>query len=86
MIVTKKYQRRKKCKDGKIRNFVHYFLEDQKILTLKDPFEKNWDKGYDLHTVFSNEYIEGNKLFITKTKFGKVRNISYPIKKLYEIY
>ena len=82
MILTKEYQRRKKCKDGKIRNFIHYFLDGQKILTLKDPFEKNWDSGYDLHTAFSNEYVEGNRLFITKTKFGKVRNVSYPIKKI----
>lgn len=79
--LTANYQRRKKCKDGKLRNFITYYLNNIPILTLKVPYESNWSWGYQQHTDFREEYVKGNTLYITKEKFGKVRNCKYPISK-----
>lgn len=82
MILTSKFERRKKCKDGKSRNFVTYFLDGQKILSLKDPFDTDYDLGYDVRTNFSNERVIDNRLYMTKTKGNKIRHVSYPIKRI----
>jgi len=81
MNIEIKYQRRKKCKDGCLRNFVIFESNGVEILKIKDPFELKWDLGYDLHTFISNVRFENNRIFLTKTKFGKSRNVSYPISK-----
>lgn len=79
MILTCKYQRRKKCKDGKIRNLITYYLDGHQICKLKDPFDNNWEPDFGCQTLFSEERIEGNRLRMTRTKDGKSRKVSYPI-------
>lgn len=84
-MLTSKFVHSRKCKDGKNRNFMVYFLNGVEILKLKVPFQENWEFGFqDCHTTFENERIEGNRLHMTKTNHGtnnKVRQVSYPISK-----
>lgn len=81
MEITIKYYRRKKCRDGVSRNYVAFIANDVEILRIKDPFELNWDSGYQLHTDISNVRFEHGRIYLTKSKFGKVRQVSYPISK-----
>ena len=91
MILTKKAQFGKNCHDGKSRNFMIYFLNNIEILRLKIPFSNDYDKGFDRKTIFTDEHILNNRLYITKKKFicyqndlpiYKERLVSYPISKL----
>lgn len=80
-MLTSKVSLSKTCKDGKQRNFICYYLNNIKVLTLKVPFETDWDNGCQIHTQFCDEFIENGCLYITKIKNGKKRLVKYPISK-----
>lgn len=87
--LTKHYQFSKKCKDGKQRNFLLYFLNGTLILKQKVPYDEKIDKGFDRRTVIYNEYLLNGKLYQTRTanvwcgkkETGKTRQVSFPISK-----
>lgn len=90
MRLTHKLQYGKKCTDGKRRNFAIYFLNDIEILRIKIPFDTSYDSGHDKVTLFTNEKLIGNRLWITKIRPSKwdfennvrtykERQVSYPI-------
>lgn len=81
MELTVKYIRRKKCRDRHNRNFVVFILNGAELLRIKDPFEMGWEIDCGLHTAISNVRLENDKIWMTKTKFGKIREVSYPISK-----
>jgi hypothetical protein len=88
--LTKHYQYSKKCKDGKRRNYLLYFLNDVQILKHKISFDENDEKGFDRHTYFYNEYILNGKLHQTRTTncrcgalpTGKTKEIYRPVSRL----
>ena len=80
-MLTSKVSLSKTCKDGKQRNLISYYFNNIKILTLKIPFEVNWDSGFQIHTQFCDEFIKNGYLHITKVKNGKKRHCKYPISK-----
>ena len=81
MTLTSHYQHAKKGKDGKSRNYMIYFLNGVEILKQKMPFETNYDHGFQNHTHFLNVYFLNGKIYQTRTKFNKTREVSWPISK-----
>ena len=88
--LTRKVQYSKKCKDGKCRNFLIFFLNDIEIMKQKLPFDENGEKGYDRHTVIYNVYILNRKLHQTRksgvyccidSTDNKTRQVSFPLSK-----
>jgi hypothetical protein len=77
--LTQKIQLSKKCKDGKSRSYLIYFLNDVKILKQKLPYEEDYDHGHQHHTDINNVYLLGGKLHQTRTKYNKSRDIYFPI-------
>jgi hypothetical protein len=64
--LTKKVQCSKKCKDGKSRNFLLYFLNGNLILKQKFPYDENYDKGFDKRTHIYDEFILNGRLYQTR--------------------
>ena len=93
--LTKKIQCSKKCKDGKSRNYLLYFLNDVQILRQKFPYDENYDKGFDKRTHICNEYLQNGNLYQTRKgedrqglidnhywqmiKEAKTRQVRFPI-------
>ena len=66
--LTTKVHLNKRCKDGKSRNFIVYFLNNVEILKLKIPFDTNFEAGHDKVTFFTDHYIKDGRLHIKKVK------------------
>jgi len=81
MILTRKLSNSCHCNDGKRRNKIRYFLDGILILEQKIPFETNIDYGFDRITNISDEYLFNGKIYQTRIKNGKVRHVSYPVRK-----
>lgn len=86
------YQHSKKCKDGKKRNYLIYFLNNIEILKQKMPYDENYDYGFQFRTYISNEYLLNGNLHQTRRYIrgpwwraltpkmdGKIRHVKYPI-------
>lgn len=89
-ILTSKTQCSKKCKDGKKRNFLLYFLNNTLILRQKFPYDDQYDKGFDKRTLIMGEYLLNGKLYQIRQHWlgcglhdagvhTKARHVSYPI-------
>lgn len=76
-------QHSKKCKDGKSRNFIIYFLNGVEILKQKLPFDENMEKGFDGKIFIEDEFLLNGKLYQTRFRDykDKKRVVSYPISK-----
>lgn len=81
MSLTCKYQHSLHCKDGKRRNYLLIFFNDVLILKQKVPFDTDYDKGYDRTTGIDNIYLLNGKIYQTRTREGKVREVSFPVSK-----
>jgi hypothetical protein len=88
--LTCKAQLSKKCKDGKYRNYLLYFLNGVQILKQKIPFNTRYDRGHDRHTAIYDEYLLGGRLHQTRTAdvfcgtkvTGRTRRVSFPVSKV----
>ena len=80
-MLSKKTQRRKRGKDGKSRSLLCYYYNDVLILTQKFPFEDNYEEGFNHRTHITGEYILNNILYQNRTKFGKSRDVKFPLSK-----
>ena len=79
--LTYKYQLNKRGKDNKSRSYLIYFLNGVEILKQKLPFEEDYELGYQHHTGIGNEYLLNGKIYQTRKKFGKTRNVFFPVSK-----
>ncbi len=83
MTVNNKYSHSVLCTDGRRRNFMRFFVNDIEILTLKWPYEENYEKGCqnrtDIQDICFN--IETRYLHFTKIKGNKIRKVKYPVSK-----
>lgn len=79
--LTYKCQLNKRGKDSKSRSYLIYFLNDVEILKQKLPFEEDYDFGKQHHTGIDYEYLLNGKIYQTREKFGKTRNVYYPVSK-----
>jgi hypothetical protein len=81
--LTCHYQHSKKCKDGKSRNYLIYFLNGVEILKQKRPFDETMEKGFDAKGFIRDEFIFNGRLFQTRFKDydSKKRFVSFPISK-----
>jgi len=94
--LTSTYQHSKKCKDGKRRNFLLFYLNGVLILKQKVPFNEQWDHGYQNQTSFDNIYLLNGRIHQTRTtrmpgawwrgpggekKEDKTRDVKYPVSK-----
>jgi hypothetical protein len=85
--LTRKYQFSKRCKDGRSRNFLLYFLNGVQILKQKIPYNEDYEKGFDRHTAIYEEFLLNGRLHQTRTadvhcgmkKTGKTRHVSFPV-------
>jgi len=93
-ILEAKTQFSKKCKDGRYRNFLIYFIDGVQILKQKIPYNERYEKGFDRLTGITNEYILNGKLYQTRykhngcgSKASDIREVKYPLskKKLQEL-
>ena len=81
MSLTCKYQHSQHCKDGKRRNYLLIFFNDVLILKQKVPFDTDYDKGYDRTTGITNIYLLNGKIYQTRTREDKERQVSFPVSK-----
>ena len=65
--LTKKYQFRKKCKDGCSRNYIIYFLNDVQILKQKYPYDETHEPPYDTRMHITNDYLLNGYIHQTRT-------------------
>lgn len=79
--LTYKCQFNKRGKDNKSRSYLIYYLNDVEILKQKLPFEEGYELGYQRHIGIENEYLLNGKIHQTRSKFGKTRNVSFPVSK-----
>ena len=90
--LTSHIQLSKKCRDGKKRNFVLFFLNDVLILKQKFPYDENWEKGFDKRTVIYDVYLLNGRIHQTR-KFWhgcgscvnekeQPRQVSFPVSKI----
>lgn len=80
-ILTKKSQNSKKCKDGKNRNFILYFLNGEQIFKHKRPFDEKSEYGFDGRWLYKNTYILNNVLHQTRYDDKEERNVKFPLSK-----
>ena len=90
-------QLNKKCKDGKSRSFILYFLDDVLILKHKVPYDEDYDKGCDKITAIWDVYLYKGRIHQIRQKGphwcgmdiiqNKEREVSFPVsvKKLKEL-
>ena len=74
-------QGNKKCKDGKSRSFIIYFLNGVQILKQKLPYDETYEKGYDHRTSITDEYILNGSMYQTRRFEDKVRSVNFPLSK-----
>lgn len=79
--LTCKSQLNKRGNDKKCRSYLIFFLNNVQILKQKLPFEADYENGFNHRTSFINTYLLNGNLYQTREKFGKTRNVSYPISK-----
>lgn len=80
-ILTIKIQYSKKCKDGKYRNFLLFFLNDVKILTQKNPYDESYYLGYDKRLCYKNIFLLNNNLYQTRYDEKRSRDVKFPVSK-----
>ncbi len=80
--LTFKFQRNKRNPKSGISN-SHYifFLNGVEVLKQKVPYELDYDQGCQHHTGIENVYYLNGKIYQDREKFGKVRNVSFPVSK-----
>lgn len=91
--LTKKYQFRKKCKDGCSRNYIIYFLNGVQILKQKYPFDEKREPPYDAKVSISEDYLLNGYIHQTRV-YGlrcgiseeqrnklKSREVKFPVSK-----
>jgi hypothetical protein len=81
MELTLYIKSRGKCKDGKTRGFAIFRLNGVDILKQKLPYIENADWGFQHQTSFKNIYLLGGRLYQTRVKEGKRREVSFPVSK-----
>ena len=79
--LTRGHQHSKRCKDGKRRNFLLFYLNDILILKQKRPFDENREKGFDGIWFFKNIYLLNGYLYQTRVNSKKSRDVKFPISK-----
>ena len=87
--LTRKVQYSKKCKDGKYRNFLIFFLNGIEIIKQKLPFDENGEKGYDRRTAVYDVFILDGKIHQTRKSdvycyidcTDNIRSVSFPLSK-----
>lgn len=59
--LTYHFQHSKRCRDGKLRTFILYFINGRLALKHKNPYDDTIDKGYDHIThIFDIYYLDGS--------------------------
>ena len=81
MNLTCKFQHRIHCKDGKRRNYLSIYLDNILLLKQKIPFDELYESGFDKVTSIYNIYLLNGKIYQTRSKDGKVRQVSFPVSK-----
>ena len=66
--LTITYQHSKRLKTGRSRSLWNFFLNGEKILTQKVPFDETWDFGYGNRTGLTNVYLLDGNLYQTRVK------------------
>lgn len=79
--LTYKCQINKRGKDKKSNSYIIYFLNGVQILKQKLPFESDCESGFNHKTHFNDIYLLNGRIHQTRSKYEKVRNVSYPISK-----
>jgi hypothetical protein len=80
--LTFNVQHSKRCKDGKRRNILQYFLNNQLIFEQKYPYDETYDYGYQYRTDIYQEYILNGYLYQKRKhdeKENKIRLVRYPL-------
>ncbi len=80
-ILTFKLQRNKRNPKGISNSHYIFFLNGVEILKQKVPYEDDYSPGHDHHTGLENVYYLNGKIYQDREKFGKVRNVSFPVSK-----
>lgn len=83
--LTKNYQYSKRCKDGKMRNILSYYLNGILILKQKIPFNTNYDKGFDRRTAIYDEYLLNGNIHQKRSEkvFCGMKNIPTDHRQIY---
>lgn len=81
MNLTCKFQHSQHCNDGKRRNFLLIFFDNVLILKQKIPYDDTIEAGYDNTTSIYNIYLFNGKIYQTRTREGKIRQVSFPVSK-----
>jgi hypothetical protein len=83
-ILTRKTQFGKKEKDGKSRNYVLYFLNNELLLKQKYPFDPEKERGYDVKTSISGEYIFNGRMYQMRRHVDthEIRQVSFPVSQM----
>ena len=76
--LTENTQCRKRCKDGKSRNFMSYYLNGELILKQKLPFDETLRKGYDGRWHYKDIYLLNNNIHQTRYDREETRVIKFP--------
>lgn len=78
----------KKCKDGKYRNFIYYFINDVKILKQKVPFDIRYEHGFDEKIHIYDAYVFNGRIYQTRSfcagcgcGIKNTRQVSFPLSK-----
>jgi len=55
------HQHSVRCRDGRRRSFILYFINDKLVLKHKSPYVEGYDRGYDHRTrIFDVYYLDGS--------------------------
>ena len=88
--LTRHIQYNKKCKDGKSRSYILFFLDGVQILKQKFPYDEDWEKGFDHRTSIYDIYILGGRMYQTRAIWKgcgadnsnpEERKVSFPLSK-----
>ncbi len=88
--LTRHTQINKKCRDGKSRSYVLWFIDNVQVLKQKFPYDDQWEKGFDHRTSIYDSYVLNGKIHQTRRNWNgcgadhsdeKVRHVSFPISK-----
>jgi hypothetical protein len=96
-ILTRHTQINKKCKDGKSRSYILWFVNNVLILKQKFPYDEKWEKGFDHKTSIYDVYVLNGKIHQTRKTYkgykwneelkksilieSKERIVSFPLSK-----
>lgn len=91
--LTTAHQHSARCRDGRRRSFILYFINDVLVLKHKSPYNNNYDKGYDHRTHIFDCYYENGSIH-QKRQFSstwcgetrsmvpsKIREVRFPVKR-----